>query len=91
MKSRKQKIEITIETDQILVIRRSSARAWCQRCAAPVELLTTEETSTATGADLQTIRHLAVNGPIHPVETDDGRLFICLNSLLNMITKGETQ
>jgi hypothetical protein len=54
-------------------------------------LLTTEETSTATGADLQTIRHLAVNAPIHPVETGDGRLFICLNSLLNMITKGETQ
>ena len=91
MRSRKQRIEITVETDQVLVIRRSSAKAWCQRCVAPVELLTTEEASTATGADLQTIRHLADAGPIHPVETEDGRFFICLNSLLNLITRGETE
>lgn len=90
MTSRIQRIEITLETRQIVVIRNSRGKAWCPRRAAQVELLTTEETSTATGADSQTICRLAEDGPLHRVETEDGRLFICLNSLLNLITRGET-
>ena len=51
--SRKQRIEITVETDQLLVLRRSAAPAWCRQCGAQVELLTSEEASSVAGIDLR--------------------------------------
>jgi hypothetical protein len=88
--NRKQRIEITIETDQMLVIRRRASPAWCRQCAAQVETLTVEEAASAAGLALPTIYRRAEDSRLHPVETEDGNLCICLNSLLNFVTKGET-
>jgi len=89
--NRKQRIEITVETDQILVIRRRPAPAWCRECAAQIETLTAEEAASVAGVSLPTIYRMAEEGQIHSSETEDGRLRICLNSLLDSTTIGETQ
>lgn len=88
--SRKQRIEITVETDQILAIRRHRAPAWRRQCAGQVEMLTEEEAVSAASVSLSTIHRRAEEGQLHLSETAEGRLFICLNSLLNSTTKGET-
>ncbi len=87
--SYKQRIEITVETEQLLVLRRRRATALCAQCASPVELLTAEEAATAAGVSLSSIQRSAEEQRLHFSETAEGRLLVCLNSLLDLTTKGE--
>jgi hypothetical protein len=84
----KERIEITIETSHIIVIRRRPA--WCPACALQVELLTAEEAAAAVGVSSSPIHRGAESGQLHASEAADGTLYVCLNSLLNSTTKGET-
>lgn len=88
--SRKQRIEITVETAQILVLRCHTVRMWCHQCAAQVERLTVEDAAVAAGVSLPTLYRRAEAGLLHFIETEPGQRFICLNSLLNSISEGET-
>jgi hypothetical protein len=80
----KKKTEITVETDQVLIIRqrRSGVRAWCDGCAQPVKLVTAEEAATVAGVSTRTIYRWVEAEKVHFTETPDGSLLICLNSLL---------
>lgn len=79
----KRRTEITIETDEVTVIRRrrNLARAWCARCAAPVEMVTTEQAAVLTGVSLRRVFRQVEADLLHYTETPDGSLYICLNSL----------
>jgi hypothetical protein len=91
--SRKQRIEITIETAQVLLIRCRTLPGWCQQCAATVARLTVEDAAVAARVSLPTINQWADTGLLHSFEAEQGPRYICLNSLLNSIlanTKGET-
>ena len=79
--------EITIKTDRILVIRRSrrSLPVWCDECAEPSRMLTTEEAARVSGIAMRTICLLVATDKVHFKEIADGLLLICTKSLLKEI------
>jgi hypothetical protein len=76
-------IEISIETDEIFVIRRSRGPviARCAECDGYAAMITIEEASRLTGGSCREISCLVEAGRVHFSETSDGLLFICINSL----------
>jgi len=83
-KRTKKRTEITVETDQVLIIRqrRSGVRAWCDGCAEQVKMARAEEAAALAGVTARTIYRWVEAEKVHFTETPDGSLFICLNSLL---------
>ena len=82
--SKKTRTEISIETDQVVVIRhRHIARQWCVVCATQTQMITAEAAAALTSASRRHIYRLAEQARLHIRETADGVLWVCLNSLLN--------
>jgi len=82
----KRTTRITIETEQLLVIRRrSSVRAWCEQCAAEVDLVPIEDAAELAQVDVGTIQHL-LNGERFHWSQSGGLVRICLNLLLKSIS-----
>ncbi|HWO01051.1 MAG TPA: helix-turn-helix domain-containing protein [Blastocatellia bacterium] len=77
------RIEITIETDRALVIRRRSGwvKAWCRECGKTVTMVTPDEASALAHVSSRTVYRWVETRRLHFAETLDGRLLICLNSL----------
>ena len=82
MKSKK-RIEITIETERLLVItrRKSATQARCLPCASQVKMVTADEASTLAGVSSRTIYRWIEEGKVHFLEPSDGLPLVCLNSL----------
>jgi hypothetical protein len=81
--------EITVETDQIWVLRKSRARrAWCAECAREVDMVTLEDAGALRYRDAQTPKlQPALPGSNddrgwHWSEAENGTPLICLESLL---------
>jgi hypothetical protein len=75
--------QITIETDQVLIIRRRGCiRHWCRECGRETDMVGTAQASTLTGVAQPQLLDDARNGKWHVTETDDGLPLICLDSLL---------
>lgn len=75
---------ITIETHELLVLRRGSlVRSWCPACADEVEMLPAEQAAVAAGVNLLSVCREVEAGNLHYTETEGGILLICLSSLLN--------
>jgi hypothetical protein len=81
----KRRTEVTIETDRLVVfsrtIKQSPASRWCGRCNERVQMMTTDDAALAVGVNSLTIFHWAEAGRLHSVETPQGLLLICPNSL----------
>ena len=79
----RKRTEVTIETERVLVVsrRNSSPVLWCERCAREVMMLTVDEAAMMAHATSRVIFRLAEAGRLHFVETQEGRLLICSNSL----------
>jgi len=75
---------ITVETERILIMaRRHSARGWCERCGAEVELLPSAHAGRLLKvAQVQLQKQHSAN--LHLKEAKDG-LAICLKSLLRLL------
>lgn len=81
MKTR-QRIEITAETEQVIILRRAHrVTAWCPVCAAEVEMVLPETAALLTGLSCRQLFRRVEDQRLHFQETPDGRLFFCLNSL----------
>ena len=74
---------ITVETWRKTVLRRQSHRktAWCEMCAAQVEMLSAEQAAQISGSTELTIFRQVENGELHFTETPEGNLLICGGSL----------
>ena len=86
MKQRR-RTEITVETRKLTIIRQRSncaARAWCDACAAEVELLAPEQAAALAGLATRALYRQIEAGCLHFQELADGRLFICLTSLFTV-------
>jgi hypothetical protein len=85
MKSRR--TEITIETEEIWVIRRSRGAiiAWCQECGEQVEMVTPDQAAGLTRLGAR--RRVGSEG-IHYAETSQGCLLICLRSMVQLRAGG---
>lgn len=80
----KRTIELNIEHTSF-VTRRSSPGAifaWCARCGAQVQLIRPEETTSYAGVSTRTIYRRIETGEIHFIESEQGSLLVCLDSLV---------
>ena len=80
----KKRTEITIETDQVLVVSRrrtKTLRAWCGACAEEVIMMTVDEAAFAVSVSSRTVFHWVEDYKLHFTETPKGLLFVCLKSL----------
>jgi hypothetical protein len=74
---------ITIETEQVLIIRRrSSTRHWCWECGRAVDMVDLEQAGALTGVALRRLRDCARTEKWHLAATADGSPLVCLDSLL---------
>ena len=82
---RTRKTRVTVETHQVLVVRsgRHFGEDWCVECCQRVKLVTADEAAVLTEVSLRTICKRVEANTLHFTETADGRLFICLNSLIS--------
>lgn len=79
----KQKTIIKVETHEFLVVRpvHSPVNLWCDECLLTVPMVTPERAAVLTQTPPRTIYRNVENGELHFVETDEGELFICSQSL----------
>lgn len=80
---KKNKTEITIETDRSYIIRarRSLTQIWCVTCRDHRQLVPPEDVVALSGMSSRTIYRAVEDGKAHFVETVQGRLLVCLKSL----------
>lgn len=80
--------EITVETTETVAMRPRGwlIQTWCERCAQHAGMIRIEEAALA-GMSLQAICHHAGTDRLHLVDIADGLSLLCLNSLLNSLSK----
>jgi hypothetical protein len=81
---RKKRTEITIEIDELMVVksrRQSTVRIWCPACSRDVIMVTPEQAAAITTASVRTINRWVESGIVHFRETPDGLLLLCADSL----------
>jgi hypothetical protein len=82
------RIEITFELERRLVIKRSSGpgkQKFCAHCLENTEMLTTDEAALVIGCGSRAIFGWVELGWLHFMETSEGLLLICSNSLGEII------
>lgn len=80
------KTEVTIETDQLWVIRRRrGVRAWCQVCGREVDMVRLSEVRGVTKQSQLEIADGSVSEAWHMSEGADGKPLVCLESLLKSL------
>ena len=92
----KRKTEVVVQTHQVTTVHltRQSICAWCGACRAAVLMLTPDEAAAVALCTGRDIYRRVDAGELHYLETDDGALLICVNSLggttlETQITEGE--
>jgi hypothetical protein len=82
-KKTNKRIEITVETERVLIVRRGQGfvRGWCEACAAQVKMASAGEAASVAGVSQRTIYRWVETEKLHFSETPEGWLLICLNSL----------
>jgi hypothetical protein len=83
----KRKVQLTIETHELLVIKRTTALAQdrCSECGGQIPLIKLEEAAVVAGVSSQTIYAWVEAGCVHFMDTAEEGLRICLDSLLNQM------
>lgn len=74
---------ITTETHEIFVVRRERAgiRGFCRECGKTVEMHDLDAAVGLTGKTARQIFYAIENGAIHSLETTQGHLLVCRESL----------
>ncbi len=77
-------MEITVERDEVHIIRRVGQRKimWCAECGRETQMMTPEEGMVFAGVNRHTVATWIKTGRIHLTETPEGRLMICVHSAL---------
>ena len=83
--------EIIIETERIVVMTPApgSMKALCKICLSPVEWLSPELAATLINLPPHVIYRWIESGEIHFLESRDGTVKVCRNSLLGKYTQSE--
>lgn len=78
--------EIITETHRVLTIKRGSQYylAWCAECGSGVRMVTANEASILARVSSRAIYQLIEARELHFVETPDGAVSICINSLCDL-------
>ncbi len=87
----KRTVRITIDTSRLLIVLRgTSARAWCEQCAAEVDMVPVESAAELAQVGAETFQHPLDHEQFHRSQPG-GPVRICLNSLLKSIQKKSLQ
>ena len=75
--------EVTVETDEIVVIRSSQTTIvpLCSQCCDAVPMITAEQAREMLSATTRAIYRWVEEGLIHHMETPEGVVFVCPRSL----------
>ena len=75
--------EVTVETDEIVVIRSSQTTVvpLCSQCCDAVPMITAEQAREMLSANTRAIYRWVEEGLIHHLETPEGVVFVCPRSL----------
>lgn len=77
------RIQIIVETDRVLIIRRRGCvRHWCSECGRETDMVSLSQAGLRTGVAELLLRDGARGGKWHMTETAGGSPLICLDSLL---------
>ena len=81
---------IVVETDRTLAVggRRVGGAAWCEGCAAEVEMLSLLDAAALARTSAQTVCAWAGAGEVHTRATTEGVLLICPASLFRRCQAG---
>jgi len=79
----KRRIEITVEKRRLIVLRRQrpSVHDWCADCGKQVAMLTPDQAATIANVSSRTIYRRVEDGEMHYLETAEGHLLVCANSV----------
>lgn len=80
--------EITVETTETVAMKTRGwlIQSWCARCSEQAGMIRLEEAALA-GMSLQAICRHAGDDRLHLLEVADGLSLLCLNSILNSLSK----
>ena len=81
---RRKRTEIVVEREQILVIRKldRAEPQGCLQCGDRSQMVSVDEASSVVGLTARAIYQQVESQHIHFTEPPDGKLFVCLHSLL---------
>jgi hypothetical protein len=83
MKRPRRITKFTVETERTYIFRsRGREIVWCVGCDSEVEMANMGEAATIAGLSELTVYRRLEAGFLHFAEDADGRLLICLSSLL---------
>lgn len=90
---KKRRTVVTIETDQVFVIRERRPRdqVWCRRCAESVPMVTAAQAASLVQVNSRLIYHWVATEQLHFDETADGFLLICLQSLFDHVAQEQAE
>jgi hypothetical protein len=81
---KKKSTEITFEVDEVIQVSSYSkafARRWCAACGSYTAMATPQQAALITSLSVSTINHSVESHTIHSMETDEGLLLVCVNTL----------
>jgi len=91
---KRKRTEITIEVDEVIYAaghRNRSIRAWCKPCGTEVTMVTPQHASAIARVSVRTVNRWVEGDSVHFMETPDGLLLLCANSLSAYGSVGTTE
>jgi len=81
--------EVTVETDEITIIRcsREIVAQPCTECTQAVVMITPEQAAMMTSTNVRAIFRWLEAGWVHYAETPEGSLLVCPDSILKLAVK----
>lgn len=81
--AKRRRTEVTIHTREVVILRdaASPVRTWCAGCAAQRVFVTPQEAARLAGVSARLIYRCVGENKIHFVETPQGTLLVCGDSL----------
>ena len=76
--------EIMIEIEEMIHVagrRNRSTRAWCVACGSEAQMITPQQAAAMAQVTVRAVNRRVEDGSVHFLETADGRLLVCVNSL----------
>lgn len=89
---RVKRTETTVETHQVLYVRRnsepdSSLLKWCPECVGPSQWISPDQAAVLRGTSCRTIYRWIEMQQVHFRETSEGMVWLCFNSIV--VSPGE--
>jgi len=75
------KVELTIETERLILKGRPPKVSWCETCGAAALTVSIEQAAALARTDELALRRLIESGRLHGSPAEDSRLRLCLGSL----------